>query len=157
MKKWLLCLLALSLCLCPLFVGCDNDEDTQQPAFVPPPFDTAAVNGAPEVPDGLGYRVMDAKGVYSFGVCGELKLNGAATDVWFTSPETNTVWLKLRVMDTAGNILGETGLIKPGQYVQTVALQGDCTVGMAVTVKIMSYAPETYYSRGEVTVNTQFF
>ena len=38
--------------------------------FVPPPFESAAISGAPQVPDGLGWQELDAK-AYKVGLCGE--------------------------------------------------------------------------------------
>ena len=64
------------------------------------------------------------------------------------------MWLKVRVLNSDGNILGESGLIRPGEYVQSVALQTIPSSGSAVALKIMAYEPETYYSAGTVTLTT---
>ena len=80
--------------------------------FVPPPFEAAAVTGTPQVPDGLGWQEVDAK-AYKVGLCGKPVPNGQAVDVWFANPAENTIWMKLRLLDGKGNLLGETGLIRP--------------------------------------------
>lgn len=121
--------------------------------FTPPPFDAAAVVGTPAVPDGLGWQELDAVG-YKAGICGKFIPDGNTADVWLTNPESNTVWLKVRVLDEKGNTLGETGLIKPGEYVQTVTMTSVPKSGTPITLKIMAYEPETYYSAGAVTLNT---
>ena len=62
--------------------------------------------------------------------------------------------IKLRVLDAQGDTLGETGLIRPGEYVQSVALDALPEDGDAVTLKLMAYEPETYYSGGSVSLKT---
>lgn len=121
--------------------------------FTPPPFDAAAEKGAPAVPEGLGYQVLDAQ-LFHAGVCGEITVADAAAYIWLTNPESNSVWLKLRIIDMSGNILGETGLLTPGQYVQSVTLNTVPEPGTPVVLKIMAYEPETYYSAGSVSINT---
>ena len=152
MKKRVCCLLfAIVMLLGVCLASCKEEE----PQFVPPSFDAAAVAGTPTVPDGLGYSELDAKGVYRFSVCGEVKVVDEKADVWFTSPAENTVWLKLRVQNKqTGEILGETGLIKPGEYVQSISFFSAPKKGTAIVLRVMSYEPDTYYSRGEVTLNT---
>lgn len=121
--------------------------------FTPPPFDEAAQTGTPEVPDALGWSELDAK-AFRASVCGVFAPEDGKADVYLTNPETNTVWLKLRVLDDKGNTLGETGLIKPGQYVQTIPLTATPKPGATVTLKLMTYEPETYHSAGTVALNT---
>ena len=69
-----------------------------QAGFSPPPFDSAALAGTPDVPENAGYSEMDAK-AFRFSAAGELTLENGKTDVWLTNPEGNTVWLKLRILN----------------------------------------------------------
>lgn len=78
--------------------------------FSPPPFDSTAQEGTPDVPQNARYGEMDAK-LFTFSAAGELTVKGGKTDVWFTNPSENSVWMKIRIMDADGNILGESGLI----------------------------------------------
>lgn len=128
----------------------------QEPApFTPPPFDPAAVQGTPEVPEELGYHAPYQEGMgYRFSVCGNVRMHGAQATVYLTNPKENNVWIKLRIMDANGNLLGETGLIKPGEYVKTVTVTQSLAVGTPIKLKIMGYEPDTYYSAGGVTLNT---
>ena len=124
--------------------------------FVPPAFDSAAVAGTPEVPDDLGYSSPYQEGMaYRFSVCGNVKLDGNKATVYLTNAAENEVYLKLRVLDANGNILGETGLIKPGEYVKDVELKEALAVGTSIKLKIMSYEPETYMSMGSAALNTK--
>jgi len=121
--------------------------------FTPPPFDENAVQGIPSVPENLGWSEVDAQ-VYKASICGVVTVEDGKADVWFTNPESNTVWLKLRVLDANGNTLGETGLIRPGEYVQSVIFTKSPEVGDPIGLKLMAYEPETYYSAGSATLNT---
>ena len=121
--------------------------------FVPPPFESAAEIGTPQVPDEFGWQEVDAK-AYKVGLCGELIPRGQAVDVWFANPAENAIWMKLRLLDGKGRILGETGLIRPGEYVRSVSLStvpAECT---ALVMKVMAYEPETYTSAGVVNMQT---
>lgn len=124
-----------------------------QADFVPPVFDTAARSGVPEVPEGLGWQELDAQ-VFKVSICGLLVPMQDAVDVWLTNPEENEIWLKLRILDEEGSVLGETGLVRPGEYVQSVALETVPKSGTAVALKLMAYEPETYHSAGTITLNT---
>ncbi len=126
---------------------------SQTEPFTPPPFDSNAIQGTPNVPDGLGWGELDAQ-VFKASICGVVIPDGNAADVWFTNPESNSVWLKLRVLDNTGNRIGETGIIRPGEYVQTVTFASVPKTGDTILLKLMAYEPETYYSAGSVTLTT---
>ncbi len=125
----------------------------KQGEFTPPPFDANAVAGTPEVPDGLGWGKAEAEEFWAM-VCGVVDLNDGKADVWFTNPEENTEWLKLRILNEQGEILAETGLVRPGEYLQTVAFDVLPQSGDNITIKVMAYEPDTYVSAGAVSLKT---
>ena len=129
---------------------------TGQTRFTPPPFDPAAQSGIPDVPKNLGYGELDAT-VFRFSAAGALTADNGGTDLWLTNPADSTVWLKARILDADGALLGESGLLRPGEYVQSVTLDRVPAQTAPVTVKIMAYEPETYYSAGSVLLQTQLF
>lgn len=96
---------------------------------------------------------MDAQ-AFRVGICGKFRPHETGVDVWLYNEESNDIWLKLRVFDENGQILGETGLIKPNEYVRTVDLTAVPQMGMAVELKFMAYEPDTYYSAGAATLRT---
>ena len=148
----LLCAAALSVAAMIAALSLTGGNDAE---FVPPPFESEAVVGMPNVPDGLGYSELWQEGMtYRFYVCGNVVMDGADAVVYFTNPSVNDAWLKLRVLDKNGKILGETGLIKPGEYVENVTLCRDLEEGTAIVLKIMGYEPETYHSVGAVSLKT---
>lgn len=149
----ILCTLALvSMVLALVFGGTQK----QSSSFTPPPFDSSAESGTPEVPEELGWTEIYQDGMaFKCSVCGNVIASGGAADVYFTNSSEQEIWLKLRVLDENSKILGETGLIKPGEYVKSVSIDADIPDGTAIKLKIMAYEPETYYSAGAVTLNTQ--
>ena len=144
---WAVCIAAFLVAAVTLVI---TGRSTQE-SFVPPEFDALAVAGVPDV---SGWQELDAQ-AYRVGICGVLVPNGNDMDVWLTNPKENQVWLKVRVLDSNGDILGESGLIRPGEYIQTINLQTVPGSGSTVILKIMAYEPETYYSAGSVTLTTQ--
>lgn len=133
--------------------SCSN-QGTVVGEFQAPEFDPNAVIGVPTVNDNLGWAVLNISEGYNVHVCGILNADASGSlPVWFTSDADNTVWVKLRIVDEAGNILGETGILKPGEYVERVQLV-EGAHSCAVALEIMGYEPETYYSAGSVSLAT---
>lgn len=127
----------------------------QQGGFVPPEFDPQAVSGTP-VDAGESWTEIYQDGMgFSAHVCGRIVIEDDSADIYFTNDQDNQVWMKLRVTDAEGNILGETGLIKPGEYVKSVVFHTVPDKGRKISMKIMAYEPKTYYSAGAVTLNTE--
>ncbi len=124
------------------------------PQFTPPPFDAAAQAGTPAVPEGIGYGELDAS-AFRFSAAGVLTVRDGGAELWLTNPAGSSVWLKARILDGSGAVLGETGLLRPGEYVRAAALNTVPAQTVPVTVKIMAYEPETYYSAGSVLLQTQ--
>lgn len=126
----------------------------RQGAFVPPDFEAAAVSGTPEVAEEMGYTELYQDGMaYRVAVCGVPSMDGQNLMVYFTNAAENTCNLKLRVLDEQDETLGETGLLKPGQYVEAVELDQKIEAGTPIKLKVMSYDPETYESVGSVVLN----
>jgi len=145
-------LCAVSLTAMILVLAAGNNSNGNM--FIPPAFDAAAVRGTPDVPDGLGWSPVEAADAFTAYLCGNVTASGQTADVYFANADSNTVWLKLRILDGAGEIIGETGLIRPGEFVKSVELARVPPNGANIKLKIMAYEPETYYSAGTVALNT---
>lgn len=126
---------------------------SKKPQFTPPPFETAAQQGMPTVDDPSWNKVFQSGMSFVAYMCGKVTINNGAADLYFTNDKDNNAWLKLRIMDEKGNILAETGLLKPGEYVQAVTFTTVPQNGQKLTMKIMGYEPETYHSIGAVVLN----
>ena len=149
----LICLLLCAASVIGMICALQLKGNDPQSGFTPPPFDAEARIGTPEVPQECGWSELDAK-AFRVSVSGALTVSEDSVDVWLTNPAENTVWLKLRLCTPDGSILGETGLICPGEYVQQVTLGDPPEEEMPVVLKIMAYQPDTYYSEGSVSLKT---
>lgn len=125
-----------------------------QKEFVPPAFDPAAQRGIPSVTDNSWTQIYTDGMSFSAHVCGKVVIEHDAADLYFTNDGSNSVWLKLRILDGENRILAETGLIKPGEYIKSVAFTTVPQRGTGILLKVMAYEPDTYYSAGAVTLNT---
>ena len=132
-----------------------QDTGTVQGQFVPPDHDSAALSGVPEVDDAARqFSWLQMGDHIRLALCGSPALTGEGIELYFTSDSGNTAWLLVKILDENGEELGRSGLVYPGEYVRFVALEG-AQSGMTVTVKILSYEPETYYSLGSASAVIQ--
>ena len=159
MKKLKQAVIPILVVLCVLSVvvmifALNRDSEERAP-FVPPDFDAAAQEGAPEVPQELKWSELYQDGMtYRVGLCGNIIEREGFAEVYFTNSKDNDVWLKLRVLDQQNQIIGETGLIKPNEYVKMIKFNTGITGDTKVKLKVMAYQPETYYSEGSIVLNT---
>lgn len=145
-----LCILSVTIMIIAL---CNDSKD--EVVFVPPSFDAKTIEGTPEPPQELGWSEIYQDGMnYKVGICGRIKIDNNEADIYFSNVNTNDVWLKLRIIDEQNNIISETGLIKPNEYIKSVRFNTVPEHGEKVKIKIMGYEPDTYYSVGSITLNT---
>lgn len=119
-----------------------------QQKFIPPAFEKQVQTGMPQPPAVVGYTTVTVAEDYEIGLCSRPSMSDDELQVWFTSPDTNQVWMRLQVCDSDGEVLGETGVIRPGEYVETVQLARQVTSGEEAVFRITGYTPETWYSAG---------
>lgn len=124
-----------------------------QAEFVKPEFDSAAVAGVPDInKEELKYSTMNLNDNIVISACAELKLHeGNVVRPYFTSSAKNEVWSRLIIYDAKGNEMGATGVIKPGEYVKSVTLKNVPEEDGLIVYKIVTYEPETYFSKGTAT------
>lgn len=145
------CLAAvIGMVLALLFTG----GRRQTAEFTPPSFDAAAQAGTPAAPDESWTQVYREGMDFSAHTCGKPVFSGSTARLDFTNDAGNNVWLKLRILDEKGNILAESGLIKPGEYLASLPFSAPVPAGTSITMKIMAYEPNTYCSAGAVTLHT---
>ncbi len=141
--------------LCVMLFALLRKPTSKTADFTPPPFDNSAQQGTPNVPEELGYSSPYKEGMaYRFSICGNVTLENGGAVVYLTNAAENQVWLKVRIIDESGKTLGESGLIKPNEYVRSVPLDTLPNSRVKISLKIMGYEPETYRSAGSVTLNT---
>jgi len=118
--------------------------------FTAPEFDPAAVKGVPAVSHPERYGTLNLTEEIAVSLYSSPVVKDGRAQVYFTSPETNAGWIRLRLYDNKGNVIGETGLVRPGEYVEFVSLTAT-PKRSAATAKILTYEPDTYYSMGSAT------
>jgi len=91
--------------------------------FVPPPFEAAAVTGLPPLAGQEGYGVLALGDHAAVSLHSAPAVENGAVQVYFAVSSGSTAWVRLRLLDSDGNTLGETGLLRPGEYVEWVALE----------------------------------
>ena len=95
--------------------------------FVPPAFESMAQQGITDVPEELEHSSPYRDGMaYRFSVCANVTMDSRSATVYFTNAEENDVYLKLRELPS----------------------------GTGISLKIMSYIPDTYMSAGSVVLHT---
>lgn len=160
MKKSNLIILILSLfCICSvtlMIIGlCVNKAEKTE--FVPPQFDTTAKPGIPSTyeTERFGWAEISQDGMpYKTAVCGNICIDNGDAFIYLTNYSENSTWLKLRIYDSEGKIVAETGLVKPGEYIEKIHFVRVMQDTERIKLKIMAYEPETYYSAGSVVLNT---
>lgn len=118
-----------------------------------PSPELSAVYGVPHPAEELGWSELDAIR-YQFHICGVFSLHDGYVDAYFYNPPENDVLLSLEVYD-GESCIGQTGFLKPGEYIQSVPLIEEPDIGTAIQYKVIGYEPDTYYSAGVVTLNTE--
>ena len=147
------------LSVCAMIIALITFKPTPQPQqeFTPPAFETAAVEGVLEETDelkNLGWSELYREGMsYKVYLCGALLVDDQnQADVWLYNIPENKCNLKLRAFDEQGKIVAETGLIKPGEYLQTIQFSRAVKDDEPLSIKVMGYEPDTYLSSGAITI-----
>lgn len=144
----LLCAAAAVVMTVMIFAG------GQEKDFTPPPFEQNATAGVPSVPEDAGYAEADAE-AFRFSAAANLQVQDGKVDIWLTNPSDNDVWMKVRIISAENEILGESGILKQGEYVQSVVLDTVPQGSTDVSLKIMAYEPDTYQSAGAAVLKTK--
>lgn len=131
-----------------------RDSLVRRGNFEAPPLETNAVAGTPgDLDESLSYQQMAVKEDYVVYLCATPKAEGDRLTLYFTCAPENTDLMKIRVFDEAGELLGESGLLTPGTYLPEVALSRALASGEMISIQVMAYEPETYYSGGSIRLN----
>lgn len=123
--------------------------------FEEPPFETDAVVGKPDVDVSLNYREINVNGNFVFSLCCIPIVEDNELVVYFSSSENNEPLLLIKVYDSKGEEIGKSGMLRAGEYVRSVTLSR-IPEDSRVLIKVVSYEPETYYSRGMASATLEF-
>lgn len=142
-----------AVCILFMLVALIMPRQTTKGDFTPPPFAANVQQGVPTVSKDLGWYTPQADGLsFKVSTCREVIIEDGKADIYFTNYESNDVWLMARIMDEKGNVLAESGIVKSGEYVQTIEFDKLPKNGQTIYYKVMAYEPDTYYSAGSITL-----
>lgn len=149
MKKILICIIILLTVTLGYILFSYKNKVT----FKVPKFDNN-VSAIPEKIEDEYYSTLDVNEGFSIGINAILKVDSKQNAIVnLTSNKNNKVYIKLRLLDSHGMIIGQTGLIKPGEYLEKIELKKKVNEKDKFTIKVMSYDPKTYYSMSAVKLS----
>ena len=61
--------------------------------------------------------------------------------------------IKIKVLDSKKTVIGESGLISPNSYLKNIVLSKQLMNKEKITIRVMNYEKDTYYSLGEVKLD----
>ena len=132
----------------------NKDKITKRSEFIVPELEAFSIEGKPEnVDETLTYQEIRVKENYIVSICATPKEKNEKLTLYFTSSEKNVDLLKVRIFDENNNLLGESGLLKPNSYVKDIILNRSLKENQGISVKVMSYEKDTYYSNGSFKLN----
>lgn len=148
----------LALVLIAVLIGLLT-RDPEMGEFVPPAFEeNAKTEFAAPIDANAKYTPFNIPGEFTGALCANVYVEDDQALLYFTSFEENAVWAKAILYNERGKMIGESGLIKPGEHVESVALseipKSNSTLTVkTLTVKVLLYEPDTYFSRGSCSIS----
>ena len=115
------------------------------------------LNTTEKIPEIIDYEssIIDVSDGYSFYIEGVPHIEKENLIINFISPKDNNIWIKIRILDEKDNIIGESGLIKPGEYLKQIKLKKKLSKKSNITYMIIGYEKDTYMSAGTIKLNTK--
>ena len=149
MKKVLIIIIILLFgILCYLLFSYKNKL-----TFVVPAFDDNAVPISKKIENEYYSELKVSEG-FTIGVNSTVLVNSRKEAlINLCSISDNTVYIKMRLLNSNGEIVAESGLIKPGEYIEKIELKKIFNEKDKFTLKIMAYDPKTYYSMSAVKLS----
>ena len=132
-----------------LLININSKKQFKKPEFA---------NAATSIPEKLDYKekAIKVSEGYSLYIDPIPKLDqNDNLSINLVSLEENKIWIKVRILNAKEEIIGETGLIKPGEYLEKVQINQQLSENDQITYKIMGYEKDTYRSAGTISLNTR--
>lgn len=126
-----------------------------QSDFQPPPFETAALQGLPQPEASLNYDNVTAPTGFSVGLCGTMyQQQDSSLMLYLTNPKTNNANIRCEIRNEAGELLYQSGVLKPGEYLPTLTPVKELdNEAIQTEILIYGYEEDTWYSRGTIVLN----
>ena len=127
---------------------------SKKSGFIIPKIETNAIEGKPNnIKKKCIYQEAKVNDEYIVYLCAYPLLEERTLNIYFTSSEVNKGLIKVKVLDSENKVIGETGLINPDSYIKDISLNKDLKDKERITLRIMNYEKETYYSLGEIKLD----
>ena len=124
------------------------DQKQEEKSFA---LEENVIAGTPqEDPEDLSYSTLFVEEGYEIGICGTPSIEQEHLVCYLTNVTSNQIWIKAKIYDEQENLIGQTGMIKAGNYVEKIKLNSSLE-SQNIQIKIIAYEPETYQSRGNVS------
>ena len=157
-RRTLLTLLYLGIAVLGVALGVWAYHHFQPAPFTHPDFDSAAVAGEPVVDERYGYSTLQVDQEYALRICGVPANDGETVHFCLTNPADNGVWFRAEVLDSQGELLASTGVLRQGEHLPSITLSRPLTQRETpVTVRIVAYEPDTWRSRGNVNLDLTLY
>ncbi len=120
--------------------------------YSPPTFEKNAVLGVPNPPENLSYGGVEAEGGFRFLIAGNTyQQEDGSLQIYLTNLEESNIWIRCEICDENKNVLYQSGILKPGQYVEKLEPQMEiANEAMKIEISVYGFEPETYLSRGTI-------
>ena len=144
----ILFLIAIIACLCVYFY---------KETYHAPSFEKNAEVGSPTIEEGYnGYYPLTSEEGKKFTLCGRPATTEKSIDFYLTNEKENDVWILLEIYNEKNEFLGKSGILKQGEFLKTINLDKCLDKGNnKVNLKLRSFEPETYYSKGTINLKTE--
>lgn len=151
--KVLICIV-LIICIISIIILFSKDSIKKIGEFHIPDMEESAITGKPEnIPKEYMYQEAKVNDNYVVYLCASPVFKNKILTIYFTSSIVNKGLIKIRILDSDNNIIGESGLISPNSYIKDIELNNKINDKEMITVKVMNYEKETYYSLGEIKLS----
>ena len=122
--------------------------------FVKPKFES---NVSTTIPENIDYssQTIDISNGYSIYIDGIPSIKEDKLVVNFISMKDNNVWIKIRILNEDEKNIAESGLVKPGEYLESIQIDKKLSKNDNITYEIIGYEIESYLSAGTVKLNTK--
>lgn len=126
--------------------------------YVQPEFDPSAASADVDSLNSIeSFSLLQATESLGVGMQCDVYLVNDKYQVNFYSVDTNTDYLLVKILDESGEkLLGQSGLIKPGEYIEYVDAISVPKKNQNIKIKVYTYETDTYLSKGAFSLNTSF-
>lgn len=139
------------ICFTSIIVLLNKGSFTKKGQFIIPEMEKNVIYGKPDnLPKEYMYQEAKVNDNYIVYLCVVPIFKDNILTLYFTSSEVNKGLIKIQILDSNKNVIGESGLINPNSYIKEITLIRELENKEMITINVMNYEKETYYSLGEI-------